>query len=82
MTVREYAGTLWPALVSGSLMVLAVTLLRPYVLELILPVRFAILVVAGAAIYTTAIFLLWPQGITEVKGIASGLLRRNGGSSS
>jgi len=82
MTIREYAATLWPSMVSGALMVLAVTLLRPVILDLVLPARFAVLIAAGAAVYTMAIFLLWPQGINEVKGIAGGLLRRNGGRSS
>ncbi|MCC7549084.1 MAG: lipopolysaccharide biosynthesis protein [Burkholderiales bacterium] len=77
MTLREYAGTLWPALVSGALMMLAVTLLRPHLLELELPVRFAALVIAGAALYAGSIGLLWPQGIREVKDIAGGFLRRD-----
>jgi len=73
MSARQYAATLWPAMGSGALMIAAVTLLRPYFLDLGLIARFAALVFSGALVYGAGVLLLWPRVVSEVREIARGL---------
>jgi len=69
MSAGQYARTLWPAMASGGLMILAVTLLRPQLLHLQVFERLGVLVLAGAIVYGAGILLLWPQAVTEARDI-------------
>lgn len=73
MTVRQYAATLLPAFAAGTVMMLAVWVLRGQLSELALWPRFICLVAAGAAVYVMTLLAGWPTLIRDARQILSGL---------
>jgi len=72
--VRDFFDSLWPPLAASAAMLLAVTLIRPYVSDMPLALRLGLLVTCGAVVYTGALAVLAPRIVTEVRAVLVNLL--------
>jgi len=72
--IRDFFDSLWPPIVASTVMLIAVTLLRPHLAELSLAVRLLMLVAAGALVYIAVLGLLAPKIVKEVQSVLAGLI--------
>lgn len=73
LPVREFFKSLWPPVAAAMVMFVAITFIRPLVIEIALGWRLAALVATGAMFYLVVVAILAPRIVAESRFILAGL---------